>query len=71
MRRRGAQLFGGALTAGLMALITGGLFGVASKKKEAEDQKVQFAIDSMLGGFGGPLVILKRMAEKSETGQGV
>ena len=54
----------GAITAGIYALIFGGLFGLAVKKKEAKDELGKFLIDSFIGGLGGPAAIGKRLMEQ-------
>lgn len=54
----------GAITAGIYALIFGGVFGLATKKKEAQDEFGKFLLDSYIGGLGGPAAIGKRMLEQ-------
>jgi len=54
----------GAITAGIYALVFGGLFGLAVKKKEAKDNLDKFLLDSFLGGLGGPAAIGKRLLEQ-------
>lgn len=59
-RMIGGRTLQGAATIGVVAAVTGGLYGVAEKWQEAKDEPLDFLADSFLQGAGGPLAILRR-----------
>lgn len=60
----GGTALGGAITIGTLTLLREGLFGVEIKKNEAQDDFGDFAKESFLMGFGGPLSIANRIWEQ-------
>lgn len=56
----------GAVTLGVLALVSNWLFGLKQKKQEAMDEPLDFAKDAWLAGMGGPIAVLHKLSQGSK-----
>jgi len=57
----------GALTVGIAALMTQGLFGLKVAKNEAKDDPLNFMLESFMSSIGGPMYLMWRGAKEKNA----
>ena len=65
----GGRTFQGAITLGILAGISGGVYGLYQTTREAEEDVLKFAGDSLVSGFGGPISVLKKLNQNVKGGE--
>jgi len=68
-RLLGGRTLQGAITLGILAGVSGGLYGIYQTMREAEEESLKFAGDSLVSGFGGPLSVMQRLNQNVKGGE--
>ena len=68
-RLLGGRSLQGAITLGILAGISGGIYGIYQTMREAEEDSLKFAGDSLVSGFGGSLSVMQRLNQNVKGGE--